>query len=188
MIYLLRHGQTEWNVVGRLQGAGDSRLTATGQRQARQVAALLAREIPDPGGFRLVSSPLGRAVDTARPVGAALGLAVQTDARLRELSMGEWEGMTWEEVALATPGLLDGATPHDRYMRAPGGEGLAARGRLAEWLEQVDGPTIAVSHGLAGRLLRGLYLGLDPAEALALPVPQDGVFRLADGRVEYLPA
>ncbi len=68
MIYLLRHGQTEWNRDRRLQGQGNSALTDLGRAQAELMAELLAREIIEPQEFRLVSSPLQRARETAEAV------------------------------------------------------------------------------------------------------------------------
>lgn len=188
LIYLLRHGETEWNLARRFQGGGDSPLTARGAAQAADMGALLARVIERPGDFVLVSSPQGRAARTAAIVGAALGLAAGTDARLRELSLGAWDGLTMDEVDAEFPRALDGANRSEWYFRAPGGESYdSADARLADWLAGVARPTIAVSHGLAGRLLRGRYAGLARSEALALPVPQDGVFRLTGGAIEYLP-
>ena len=59
--------------------------------------------------------------------------------------------------------------------------------RLDGWIASLTGPTIAVTHGLASRILRGLYTGLDREMALSLPVPQDGLFQLAGGMATYLP-
>lgn len=188
VIYLLRHGQTEWNVAGRIQGAGDSPLTATGVAQAQAIGALLKRLIVEPAGLNLVSSPQGRAWRTAEIVGAQLGLAPRAEPRLVEVTTGSWDGMTLAEIDRAYPGALDGAT-HGRSFRAPDGERYEqVRARVADWLADVTGPTIAVSHGLAGRVLRGVYANLSPDDALRQPEPQDGVHRLAGGRIEFIPA
>jgi probable phosphoglycerate mutase len=192
-LWLVRHGETEWNAARRLQGQQDSPLTERGRRQAQAIADLLARTlgpgIRDGARPRLVSSPLGRTRATVAPIAEALGLPVEYDARIAEIGLGAWEGMTWPEIEAAYPGALDGATPHERFFRSPGGERHAdLMARLGGWLQEVDGPTIAVSHGFAGRVLRGLYGGLEPLAALDLPQPQDGLFCLAEGRIDYLAA
>ncbi|MCC7274967.1 MAG: histidine phosphatase family protein [Alphaproteobacteria bacterium] len=189
VVWLVRHGETEWNAGRRLQGQQDSPLTERGRRQAVAIADLLGRLLPREEPIRLVTSPLGRTRATAAPIAAALGLEPVHDARLAEIGLGAWEGMTWDEIDAQFPGALADAAPHERYFRAPGGESHAAMAeRLGGWLADAEGHTVAVSHGMAGRVLRGLYGGLDPIEALRLPTPQDGVFRLDGGRMEYVAA
>jgi probable phosphoglycerate mutase len=188
-IYFVHHGQTEWNRARRYQGRHDSPLTPEGRAQAQLVADVLARELPPPRAMPVVSSPLGRAVATAEIVGAALGLSYATDRRLAEVSLGAWEGLTLEEIGTACPAALDGTTSRDWYFRAPGGEiREEVVARLSTWLAEVDRPCIAVGHGLAGRLLRGIYAGLGPEEMLRLPVRRDGVFKLADRQVTFIAA
>jgi len=187
MIYLLRHGETEWNTQRRIQGAGDSPLTERGEAQARAIGALLRRCIDRPSGFTLVSSPQGRAFHTASIIGAALDLPVATDSRLVEVTLGSWDGLTWEEIASRYPGALDGAT-HGRSFRAPAGESYErARQRVADWLAGTTAPTIAVSHGLTGKLMRGVYANLGRDDTLRQAEPQDGAYRLLDGALEFLP-
>jgi broad specificity phosphatase PhoE len=189
VVWLVRHGETEWNAARRLQGQHDSPLTPRGRRQALAIADLLARTLGRRAPVRLVASPLGRTRDTMAPIAAALDLPVEYDPRLVEIGLGAWEGMTWDEIEAAFPGALDGATPHERFFRPPGGERHQQMiDRLGGWLAEVDGPTVAVSLGFSGRVLRGLYAGLDPVAALDQPQPQDGVFRLAEGRMEFLQA
>ncbi|HJT06251.1 MAG TPA: histidine phosphatase family protein [Stellaceae bacterium] len=131
-IYYVHHGETEWNRAHRYQGRRDSPLTDEGRRQAERVARLLARETSGASGLALVSSPLGRAVATARIVAAALALPIATDERLVEVSLGDWEGLTHDEIAAQHPAALVGTSRWDWYFRAPGGEGAApASARLA---------------------------------------------------------
>ncbi|HEX2137690.1 MAG TPA: histidine phosphatase family protein, partial [Microvirga sp.] len=166
MIYLLRHGETEWNRAGRFQGRLDSPLTPRGREQARRTAEMLQGNIGTTHGLALCASPLGRARETAEIVGVALGLRPYPDARLAEVTIGSWDGMTVEEVHAEYPGMLEGTTPFDWYFRSPDGESFeAARQRLMSWLADVeDRDVIAVSHGLSGRLLRGAYLQLPRRE------------------------
>ena len=188
MIYLIRHGQTEFNRAQRYQGACDSPLTELGRAQAhafgRRLAGLVATETP------VVSSPLGRACATAEIVRETAGLAapIALDARLAEISMGSWDGRTNAEIAAMQPGFSLQAPPLDWYMRSPDGETYAAfAGRLGAWLADhgdSPAPLVVVSHGVVSRVLRGLYLGLSKDAGLAQSTPQDCFFRLSDGQVE----
>lgn len=192
-LYLVRHGQTEFNLARRYQGALDSPLTALGIEQAGRMGALLATLVPP--GTPMVCSPLGRARRTAEIIARAAGLTGPVlDPRLVEVSLGAWDGMTDEDIDFAFPGARDGTSRWDWYFASPDGERYdAMAARLGDWLAEATmkaGPLVAVSHGVAGRVIRGLYAGLDRDEALKLDVPQDAVFRLADGavtRIDCLP-
>jgi probable phosphoglycerate mutase len=188
VIYLCRHGQTEFNRQHRLQGQRESDLTPLGRRQAGAMGDLLhdlvARDPPAP--WRIVASPLRRARDTAGIIGARLGLPVEFDDRLMEITVGEWEGRLRAEVQSDNPDLF--ATP-EWFFAAPGGETYdQVMARVSDWLaEQAPEPErrlIVVSHGIAGRLLRGAYAGLTPAETLAQDVPQDALYRLSAGQLD----
>ena len=98
-LILLRHGRTAWNAERRFQGQLDPPLDEVGRMQAYEVAGLVAALRPDV----LVSSDAARARQTAELVSAAIGLPVQADARLRERSLGHWEGLTRDEVAEKYP-------------------------------------------------------------------------------------
>ncbi|HKE36237.1 MAG TPA: histidine phosphatase family protein, partial [Candidatus Baltobacteraceae bacterium] len=87
-LYVARHGETDWNYEGRYQGQRESTLTELGRRQAEALAGALA----DSGARRILSSPLRRCVDTARPLAERLGISVETDDRLLEIAHGNWEG------------------------------------------------------------------------------------------------
>ncbi|NIX75584.1 histidine phosphatase family protein [Microvirga terricola] len=186
-LYFLRHGETEWNRAGRLQGHLDSPLTEKGRNQAALMASILLRELGPRPALRLVSSPLGRARQTAGFVSEALGLSLETDPQLAELTMGSWDGLTRPEVEARWPGRLTGATDHDWYFRSPDGETVdEARKRASAWLQSVTQPTIAVAHGFFGKILRGVYAGLDHDAALHQSEPQDVVFRLHNRTIERL--
>ena len=189
MLYLVRHGETVWNAAGRYQGAKDSRLTPKGRAQAsatgRLVRSLVAEDIPLPAAV----SPLGRAQETATLIAQEVPILVCTEPRISEVSIGSWDGLTDFEIEAEYPGSLSGATPYDWFFRSPDGEPLdAVVARVSAWLAGANGPLLIISHGLTGRIIRGLYLGLSAREMLALPVPHDGVFVLAQGAVEFLAA
>ena len=94
MFFVLRHGQTDWNVELRLQGSTDIPLNDTGRIQARRAAEVLSGR----GLTRIIASPLSRALETANIVGAKLGLTPAIDDRLIERNFGQFEGMTIDEV------------------------------------------------------------------------------------------
>ncbi len=190
-IYLLRHSETEWNAAKRFQGRLDSPLTHRGRDQAAQLGRALAAALGSRPALPMHVSPLGRARETAAIVGRHfLGFGpLVSEPRLQEVSMGSWEGLTRAEVEARWPGLLDGASRSDWYFRSPDGESYPdAIGRVRAWLEGLDGPVVAVSHGLLGRLVRGAWLDLPKEDALALPVPQDMVWHLSLAGVCPLPA
>ena len=186
MIYLVRHGQTEFNRERRIQGHVDSPLTELGVRQARAVGRLLADLIRDPAGWRVVSSPLGRAHATARIVAARLGgLPVELDDRLKEMSWGPHDGRLRSELEAEHPetfartGWAFDASAGETY------EQVAQR--VGDWLASLppepERRIVAVSHGISGRVLRGLYTGLDRERSAQQDVPQDAVYLLQHGGV-----
>lgn len=185
-IYLVRHGETEWNCDGRYQGARDSPLTARGIEQAGRIGAFLAGHAEHPDAVHV--SPLGRARQTHAIIAAYFGpTSVRYDHRLREVSAGSWDGLSLEDIDAQWPSVLEGAGQFDWYFRSPDGESYdAAMMRVGDWLADVSGTVLAVSHGLVGRLIRGAYLGLPRDEALKLPVPQDIIWVLEDGDVSSL--
>jgi len=98
-ILLVRHGETDWNAAGRIQGHSDTPLNAAGRQQARRAAQRLA---PEPVRA-LYSSDLARAFETAMIIGEPLGLTVVTSPRLRERQYGAWEGLTAAEIQARYP-------------------------------------------------------------------------------------
>jgi broad specificity phosphatase PhoE len=186
VIYLVRHGQTEFNLARRYQGGLDSPLTQQGVIQAERIGALLARLLNDEG-WAMVSSPQGRARRTAEIINDRIGLPLAFDDRLREISLGSWDGLLQDEVAARIPA---GLAHWNRFFYSPDGESYEALAeRLGGWLAWATAPgrkVVAVSHGVSGRVLRGLYAGLSRPAMLELPVPQDAVFRLAEGRIERI--
>ena len=190
VIFLVPHGETEWNLSRRIQGWGDSPLTATGLAQAEAIGRKL-RTLPEAAGVPIIASPLGRARRTAEIIRAALGAPctpLTFDERLREISIGSWDGLDRDEIAGLRPGVFDGDGRHEWYFRTPDGETYDEfAGRIAAWLDDAAGRTvIAVAHGVVSRVLRGLYADLPRVVALSLPVPQDRIFRMADRRIQEI--
>jgi len=149
-LLLIRHGETEWNREGRIQGYhGDSPLTAGGHVQARQLAARLSTE----DLLALHSSDSGRARQTATPIAAALKVDVVFDAALRERDYGEFEGWTYLDLERKEPEAYRKFRSRDPAYAPPGGEsGTRFRDRIVAALERVaarvqGGQAAVVTHG-----------------------------------------
>jgi len=187
MIILMRHGETFWNREGRIQGHTESDLTPLGERQARAMAGLVADLVRrEGGGFRLIASPIGRAQRTAAMVAEATGLPIELDPRLMEIGCGAWEGRLRSEIADIHPEVFK---TREWFFGAPGGETFEdVTARAADWLGSLppepERRVIAVSHGVWGRLARGVYAGLDRQATLDQDVPQDAVYRLRNGQID----
>lgn len=190
MIYLLRHGQTEFNTEGRYQGQLDSPLTDLGRRQARACGRLLAAHV---GAASIWTSPLPRAETTARLMAQVLpGADVRLDARLREVSFGVWEGLTRADIVAGWRNIRKQYPRHQWKLHAPEGERIeAVLSRLHAVLRDASaqpGQIILIGHGISGRLMRGLHADLPLSDALALEAPQDVIYRLhRNGLVDALP-
>lgn len=155
LLFLVRHGETEWNRVGRWQGKTDIPLSEVGRQQARALAAdLMGRGIAD-----VHASDLRRAMETAQLIAAVLGLpALKVDPRLRERGFGCFEGFTREECAERHPEAWMRYLA-DRRATPPGGEAqadvaariLAALTDIARAPVAAGAATLVVSHGGAIR-------------------------------------
>jgi broad specificity phosphatase PhoE len=191
-IFLVRHGETEWNRARRYQGWSDSPLTRDGIAQAAALGRRL-RALPEARDAEVVASPLGRARRTAEIIAECLARPVppRLDERLREISLGSWDGLGRKEVRLR---MGTSFIEYEWYFQTPDGETYDRfAARLADWLagdrdRDRDRPIIVVSHGVVTRVLRGLYAGLPRAAALRLAVPQDRIFVLAGGTIDEIAA
>ena len=195
-LYLLRHGETQWNTERRMQGTRNSDLTDRGRAQARAMGCALHAELARaPGPTVFLRSPLGRVRETSEIVGRELGLDPgdwRDDPRLVELRYGAWEGFSWPEIEVTHPTALADwrADPHGFV--PPGGEThLELRARSAAVLSEIAASairTVVVGHGVSGAVVRGLNLGLDARAMFVLEKPQDAFFRLLAGREERIEA
>ncbi len=192
LTYFVRHGQTDWNAEQRLQGQADTDLNATGRAQADRNGERLAGLIEDAGAFDYVSSPLTRTRDTMERIREKLGLPAdgyRTDKRLVELDFGEWQGFTMAELDARTPGV-SAARDRDKWNFLPPGAGAESyemlSRRVRPWLDELERPTVCVTHGGIIRCMFRLIGGMDETEAADLDIRQDRVVRLANGRLEWL--
>ncbi len=190
-IYLFRHGETVWNAEKRAQGHLDSPLTAGGRAQAHVMGQMLAEELRAagyaPSNVIVRASPLGRVRETLALAAEAAGLAHGAecfDHRLREMSWGDWDGLTGPEIEARWPGAM-AARRLDKWNYQPsGGENyvmVAERARAA--LDDIavvaaKRPVAVFAHGAIGRVLRGLFLRVPDAEILTMDQPQDAFYRL----------
>jgi probable phosphoglycerate mutase len=178
-IVFLRHGETDWNVEGRLQGSRDIPLNDKGRGQARRNGEAVGGAIPDVAGFDFVASPLIRARETMEIARRTMGLdphAYRTDDRLREIVYGEWEGLTGSELEATVPDLIVARQKDKWRFLPPGGESYHLLcERVGEWLATIDRPTFVVSHGGVARVVRKILLDLDPSEVMTGDIPQDRV-------------
>ncbi len=148
-VHLIRHGQSQFNAMGKVQGHTNSPLTLQGHSQARAVGeALKGREIS-----ALYTSDLLRARQTAEEIGAILGMAPQPVEGLREVSLGEWEGKEIEEIRVNDPRTLELWYSAPMEAKIPGAEPLGAfRERVLATFEEIVGShpygeIVIVSHG-----------------------------------------
>ena len=164
-LLLVRHGETDWNLGSRFQGHADPPLNETGRAQARELAAALADRSFD----AVYSSPLRRAFETAEIIAAPHGLQPVPDPGLREVAVGEWQGLTREEVERRFP---------EQYRRWLGfgqgwdeGETYEEMGRrvvatLLDLARRHDGETVlCVTHGGPIRAALASASGISHAEA-----------------------
>ncbi len=150
-LWLVRHGQTDWNVEGRYQGQTDVPLNPAGLQQAYAVAAELTGKPFD----AVFSSDLQRARVTAEVIARALRLPVQIDARLRENNQGQWEGQNYRHLVDCFQAEMQARRDDPYGFRPPDGESVAeVAARVAQAIDDValaypGGRVIIVSHALA---------------------------------------
>jgi broad specificity phosphatase PhoE len=182
IVFLTRHGETDWNAAGRWQGHTDVPLNANGRVQALSVAEALRSA----GLSGVVSSDLSRARETAQIVGASLGIEVAyLDAGLRERTFGVFEGLTREECERLHPAAwrawveekrpAQGVEPHDAVaVRVE-----AAIGRAADRVAREGAPALLVTHGGALRAAVHAATGTLPG-----PIANCAIWRIEwDGRI-----
>jgi probable phosphoglycerate mutase len=179
-LYLIRHGQTQWNVQRRMQGRLDSPLTEAGIEQAHAHGRLL-KEIA--GITSLLVSPSGRTRETAYIINSYLHGFVDYAEELLERDMGEWSGMTMDEVSEAFPAAFRARQDDPFHFTPPAGENLADMGeRVAMLLDDVlasDHDEVAlVTHQVMSRVILSRLFGLDVEQTNRLVHPNDVVYRI----------
>ena len=193
-IYYIRHGETEWNAQGRLQGVQDIPLNELGRTQSVHAGHILAdlfgRDGEDASSIGFVASPLGRARQTMELVRGVLKLPLAgyaIDDRLREIGYGQWEGSTLPQMQEKDPELFARRQADKWTVSPPGGESYAElQARVSDWYRQLTADTVAVAHGGTARALM-VALGIEtPDSAADLTIEQGAVYVFGeDGLTKY---
>ena len=188
-IYFVRHGETDWNVEARLQGQRDVPLNDLGRVQAEEAGHRLKGLVDTPEDLDYVASPLGRTRETMERLRAAIALdsaAYRTDDRLKELTFGAWEGMTWKEIRTRD---AKGAQARERDKWGfvpPGGESYAMLcERVAPVLDSLTRDTVMVSHGGVARVLLAHFGHLPRERAPRANIWQGRVLVLSNGAYRW---
>lgn len=162
-LLLVRHGETDWNAQRRYQGQTDVPLNETGQRQVAALAKHLAGEEIS----AILASDLQRARQTALAIAAHHGLPFREEPRMREIALGDWEGLAYAQVRERWAEKMNAWFADPLHVAPPGGETLAqVADRVQSVIEEVtrlgvDGTVILASHGGPLRVLLCLVLGMD---------------------------
>jgi probable phosphoglycerate mutase len=179
-IYFIRHGETDWNLEGRLQGQKDIPLNDLGRVQAEEAGRRLRALVERYEDLDYVASPMTRTRETMERLREALGLhptGYRIDERLVELTFGEWEGMTWKEVRRAIPHLA-AARERDKWAYVPpgGGESYAMLAeRVRPVLRDLKRDSVVVSHGGVARAFLRIACGVSSRHAASLDIWQGKV-------------
>jgi alpha-ribazole phosphatase len=165
-VWMVRHGETDWNQVRRFQGSSDTELNAIGRAQAAALAPRLAKQRFD----AMYASDLTRVRQTAHLALNGDSDAVVYDARLRELGFGKWEGLTWDEIRTQYPDEF-ASWENDRSTNPHGGDSLEdVRKRVESFLTDLrnrhlqDQHVLVFAHGGVMAVMLSVLLGSNPAQ------------------------
>ena len=191
-LFIARHGETVFNAAGRIQGDVEhTPLTRAGFAQAEAMGEALRRRLGPKPPLARWASPTGRALQTLAVIAEHLELdwhRARTDARLREIDIGDWSERHYADVIAETGPVIDRETGLFSR-RPPGGEWYDAIAvRLRAWLDDhaaEDGDRLIVMHGMSSRVLRGMVTGLPHHQGCGAPVapglPQGSVAEVESG-------
>ena len=185
-LYFVRHGQTEWNAIRRMQGQWNSDLNDTGRAQAHAHGRFLA----ELGIEHIVVSPLERTRQTAGIINEYLGLELHFDERIMEWDCGDWSGEMWDEVGQKWPEEFAAWRADPFGYRGPNAENypdMIDRARpFLKGLAGMPHERIAiVSHGMIGKIMVSDLLGHSPAEMLGFSQPNDLIYNLSQSGSGY---
>jgi len=191
-IIIIRHGETDWNRIGRLQGQMDVPLNETGRSQARRngraLADYLSRVGRQPEEFTWFASPLGRTRETLNLVRQSMQLepdACRFDDRLKEFTFGEWEGEILNELKRKVPDAYRARRQDKWNFQPPGGESYEMlMQRVLPWLQSTEGDLITVTHGGVIRVLWHLLENRQRQTVVEEEVIQEKIYVFQDGVVQ----
>ena len=153
--YIVRHGQTNWNILGKTQGHGNSDLTQSGEAQAIELAEAMVNYPID----YIYSSDLGRSVQTAQIVGEKIGVEVQKTISLREMGFGVWEGLLIEEIKKEHANTYNTWRNEPHLVDIPNGETLhIIKERVDSFIKEINEKydnkhIVLVSHSVTVRVM-----------------------------------
>lgn len=173
-LYFVRHGETEWNAIRRMQGQWNSDLNELGKEQARINAELLQQL----GIEAMFASPLDRTRQTAAIINEHIDVPVIFDDRIMEWDCGDWSGHLYDEVRAQWPMEWEALQSDHFHYRAPNGENYPdmfrrARPFVDELLSMKEDRIAIVSHGMIGKVMTAIVLGLGEEETLSVYQPND---------------
>jgi len=190
LLYVIRHGQTDWNATNKIQGATNTPLNEFGRAQAKRNGATLKKHLTDANDFQFVSSTLDRARETMEIVRAELGLpkdAYETDARLIEVNYGAWQGSSWEELRKENSAPIEQRFNDLWGTVPPDGESYEqASNRILTWLEGTSGNMVIVTHGGIMRCIHGHFANKDYSERPKMDIPQDQILVIENNEMCWI--
>lgn len=160
-LYIVRHGQTNWNILGKTQGHGNSDLTFQGIEQAKDLSESMLNHNID----YIYSSDLGRAIQTANIVGEKLGIDVTTTPDLREMGFGEWEGLLIDQIKNDYADIYKTWRNEPHNVDIPGGETLhLIKERTDKFISELNSKydnkhIVLVTHSVTARVMLLSFLG-----------------------------
>lgn len=186
-LYFIRHGETDWNKKGLIQGWIDTPLNQKGHTQARAVGEALAAIPGIASDYKFIVSPMARARQTMAHIAAAMTIAerrINVDPAVKELGFGIWEGKAFWELKASPTFPVDAESRY--FWRPEGGESYEdGHARIRDWIGAIDGPTVVVAHGAIGRCLIGYAGGLGPSALVSLRAPQGYYAHVQDGQADW---
>jgi broad specificity phosphatase PhoE len=200
-LFVIRHGETDWNAEKRYQGQADIPLNDKGRKQAKRNGLALESALLPEGltaakrkatlnALDFVASPLARARETMEIIRAALDLppeTYRTDDNLKELSYGHWEGLLQSDLPSLDPVGVEERSKDPFHWRPRGGESYAdLLQRSRTWLATINGPAVVVAHGGTLRTLQGVLTDIAESRIPTLAVPQDKVMRVEGNSISWL--
>ena len=186
-IILARHGETDWNASEIFRGRADIPLNEAGRKQAEMLGEYLGQEEVD----FIYSSPLKRAVETARVIAGHRKLEINPVENLNDFHFGDWQGLSRSEVVEKYPDLYRDWLDTPEQVKIPGGESLEdVRGRAVPFVEDAimrcgEGRIVFVSHRVVNKVLVCSLLGLDMSHFWNIKIDTCGLTRFiyGDGRL-----
>jgi len=193
VLYLCRHGQTDWNAAGRLQGQSDIPLNDTGREQARRNGQVMRERLTEHGGeLAFLASPMIRAFETMEIVREAMGLprpGFPTDERLREIHFGDWQGFDIPQLRALDPNAVK-RRGSEKWRFVPPGRSAESYATLAERIapvfRELDRDTLVVAHGGITRSFLHAFCGMPEEKAAHIEIPQDRILLVRGASYDWI--